>query len=309
MSHKQLLTSVFIFAAILVFTTPAKADWLLDQSGYLIQFDRIVLGDSDDVVETETENEVEDAIEDKVEVENKSSENLRETQKQTFEQARERAKTQQETLREAEKKRLELVKEANSRKPKQKYETTIMAEKDRLKLRQEQASPSGYKMEREVELEKFESLHVENEDGTLTEIKPEINRMEIARNRVKARTDLDIKVGEKNEIKVTLPNGKEKEIVVPEKALANLVERGILTNVEGEDGSYSLTAGKNGEPVYQTEGKVEKRLFGLFKMQVNQKLEVAASDAEDGSSSAGDIVNTEISEENPVRRFFARFAY
>ena len=300
MKKYPLVPIIVVLASLFLLTSPAKADWLLDQSGYLIQFDSIVLGDSDET-ENETENETEDQTK-------SEAETLRETQKQTFEQAREQSKQQNEVLRESAKQKLEIAREANKSKQKQKSEIEIESNGNRLEIKQKIEQRNGLVKENRIKMESDESLHIENEDGTLTEIKPDIDELELKKNRLKARTDMELRVGEKNEISVTLPNGKEREIKIPDQALSNLISRGIITPTEGVENSYELTAGKNGEPVYTTNGVVEKKLFGLFKMKVNQKLEIAASDAEDGSSVAGDIVDAQVDEPNPLRRFFARFA-
>ncbi|MFH2085645.1 MAG: hypothetical protein ABII21_02595 [bacterium] len=184
----------------------------------------------------------------------------------------------------------------------------------KLELNQEIRPTTGPAVRRPpLAIKEGESLYVEQEDG----VKARINatkdgRMELTKNRIKTNSEFQFKVGEKNEISVTLPNGKEREVTLPDQALANLISRGILTATDGVGGTtdYELTAGTNGEPVYPVEGKVEKKLFGLpfLKYQFAQKLEVAASTSEDGTIQAGDIVESQSQETSPWRRLLERLS-
>lgn len=318
---RKALPLVLILSALFFVTTPARATYLLDQSGYLIKLNPLVLGDQDEI-ELETESESND-----IEDDNTSSELRRESEQKVFEQKREQQKKQDEVKREAAKKKLEQQLEQNKKRVKTNVETRVKVKDGKLNVEQTELQNNARTKKTSVEFERAESLKVEGEDGQFTEIKPaekpsvsEIKErvskeppetkeeFELTKNRIKTRTNLELKVGEKNEITVTLPNGKEKEISIPDKALENLISKGIITQKDGES-SYELTTNKSGEPVYQAEGQVEKKILGLFKIKVAQKLEVAASNSEDGTVQAGDVINTETVESNPLRRFLSRFAY
>ena len=162
----------------------------------------------------------------------------------------------------------------------------------------------------EIEIKKGESLHVEQENGETLRIDvQEDGRLEMIKNRVRTNSTLDLQVGEKNEISVTLPNGKTKEIALPDKALERLVANGVIASAEGgSESQYELIAGKNGEPVYEVEGRVEKKLLGFFKLKFAQKMEIAASGSDDGSVAPGDIVETQSQETSPWRRFLERMS-
>jgi hypothetical protein len=113
---------------------------------------------------------------------------------------------------------------------------------------------------REIEIKAGETLHVEQEDGETVQIDArQDGRLEVVKNKIKTKSELNLQVGEKNEISVTLPNGKTKEIALPDKALERLVANGVIESTEGgEESQYELIAGKNGDPVYEVEGTVEK---------------------------------------------------
>lgn len=297
---KKIAPILYTLYFILYTSVPlAHADWLIDRSGSLVQVDGAVLGDDTNLGEAEI----------------KSAVPVREAQKRTTERVRENAKDKQETVREAAKQKLENQIEARKKiqeKTGQSSTFELKSEARKLRINQETQSASDPALIRPpIEMKEGESLYVEQEDG----VKARINavkdgRMELIKNRVKTNSDFELKVGEKNEISVTLPNGKEKEITLPDKALENLISKGILTETTGEDGTtdYQLTAGKNGDPVYPVEGQVEKKLFGLLKLKFAQKLEVAATTTDDGTVQAGDVVESQSRETSPWRRLLERFS-
>lgn len=178
---------------------------------------------------------------------------------------------------------------------------------DKLRVNQELKNATGSVIRRQsIEVKQEESLNLQQEDGQTARINAVSDgQLEIVRNRIKAKTNLELQVGEKNEISVTLPNGNLREIAIPDQALARLIANGVITQIEGEESAYELIAGRNGEPVYLAEGLVEKKLLGIpfLKLKFAQKLEVAAGDSEDGTVTTGDIVNSETLEISPWRRF------
>lgn len=190
-----------------------------------------------------------------------------------------------------------------------KSEVELRTQEGKFKLKQEIKDQGGRLIKKqEIEIKNDESLHVEQEDGETVRVNAKQDgRMELVKNRLKTTSDFELKVGEKNEISVTLPNGKTKEVALPDKALERLVANGVIKQ-EGEESNYTLIAGKNGDPIYQVEGQVEKKLLGLFKLKFAQKLEVAASASEDGTVEAGDVVESTSQETSPWRRFLERMS-
>ncbi len=273
---------------------PAFADWLIDRSGTIVKLDPMVLGDDDVITEAVETPKPE------------SNSNSTETQ-------REEIKTQREQVREVAKQTLERQVETRKKiqeKTGNKSEVELRTQDGKFKLKQEIKDQGGRLIKKqEIEIKEDESLHVEQEDGETVRINTtQDGRMELVKNRLKTKSEFELKVGEKNEISVTLPNGKTKEVALPDKALERLVANGVIAQNEGEESNYTLIAGKNGDPIYQVEGQVEKKLLGLFKLKFAQKLEVAASTSEDGTVEAGDVVESESQETSPWRRFLERMS-
>jgi len=293
---KKILPILYTLYFILYALVPlARADWLLDRSGTLVKLDPMILGDDDVKIES-IETPKPDSISSSTEIQ------------------REEIKTQREQVREAAKQTLERQVEGRKKIQEKSGNTSrveLRSETEKFKLKQEIKDEKGRLIiKRDLEIKEGESLHVEQEDGETVRIDAiKDGHMELLKNKIKTRSEFELKLGEKNEISVTLPNGKIREVSLPDKALERLIGNGVIAQQEGsEESIYNLVAGKNGEPVYQAEGQVEKRLFGLFKMKFGQKLEVAAADSEDGSSIAGDVVSSETTETAPWRRFLERFA-
>lgn len=272
-----LLTAIFLSP---FFTTPAKADWLLDRSGTLVRVDGYVLGDEDST--------------------------------NRLEQARDMVKDRQEAVREDAKQKLENQIETRKKiqeKLGNRSEVEVKNEENRLKIKQEIRDKNGSVVRKqEIEVKDGERFMVEGENREKVEINAiKDGRLEIAKNRIRTNSDMELKVGDKNEISVTLPNGKTREVALPDKALENLVSKGVVVQTEGED-AYELKTGENGEPVYPAKAQVEKKLFGLLKLKFHQNIEVAAGDSEDGTVKAGDIVQAKSQETSPWRRLLERLS-
>jgi hypothetical protein len=284
-------TLVILLTALILspfFAAPVKADWLLDRSGTLIKVEGFVLGDDDSVESVET------------------------TEKNRMEQAKELVKDRQDAVREAAKKRLENqieVRKKNQEKAGTRSEVEIKNEENRLKIKQEiRDKNENIIRTQEIEVKEGERFMIEGENKEKVEINAiKDGRLEMAKERIKANSDMELKVGDKNEISVTLPNGKVREVELPDKALENLVSKGIIVQGEGEN-AYELKASENGHPVYPAKAQVEKKLFGLLKMKFNQNVEVAAGDSEDGTVKTGDIVQAESLETSPWRRLLERLS-
>lgn len=320
---KTMKKSLAVFALVMLslgslatYNSPkVLADWLIDGSGTLLRVDGSILGDDDTAVETEPEvTEQENPSNTEVEniVETKVIDDLGKSPTRALELKRETEQKKQQQVREAAKKKLESQIELRKKlkeKSGQKSEFELKSEDGKLKIRQELRNENGDLIKKSETEVGDETLHIDQADGVQLEINAlDDKKIELIKNRIKTKSEMELKVGEKNEISVTLPNGNTKEISLPDKALENLVSQGIITSIEGETNQYELTAGKNGEPVYEVDGVVEKKLFGIFKMKFDQKLAVAAGDSEDGTVTTGDIVESESREVSPWKKLLERFS-
>ncbi len=301
------MSKSFVILALIAFSLASlvapvvprvSADWLIDGSGSLVKVEGSVLGEDIDR-EMPGEDDTEPTTE---ELDRNSEEQLRELRQRQAEQLNIAARKKLEAQTEARK--------AQQLRTGQKSNFELRSEDERhLKLRQEMRDNNGGLLkESEIEIED-DSLHIEQENGGTIEVKSlGRERLEIIKNKMRTRSEMNLNIGEKNEINVTLPNGKTREVALPDKALEKLVVNGVLTPAEGSEGEYVLTAGKNGEPVYEVEGTIEKRLLGLFKLKFEHKLEVAAGDSDDGSFTTGDVLESTSQEKSPWRRLLERLA-
>jgi hypothetical protein len=314
--NKQVVVFSLVMFSLISFAGAAapsvSADWLLDRSGTLVQVDGAVLGDDDnDEVEDRDEDEDRGAMATPTTTSAADNEEIRKLEEQDSRQ-REAEKKRLEKSRELLKKQTEL-RLKNQSTTNRKSNVEISSQDGKFKLRQEIKDDQGRLIKsQEIELKDGESLHVEQEGGEPVEINSvKDGELELRRAKIKTNSEFNLKVGDKNEITVALPNGKVKEIALPDKALENLISNGIIapqTATGSADNAYQLIAGKNGEPVYEVEGEVEKKVLGIFKMKFAQKLAVAATSSEDGTVAPGDIVESETREISPWRRLLERLA-
>ncbi len=286
--QKAAIVTVFSLVMFSILTIPARADYLYDRSGTLVSIAGTVLGDDDSKDEVENESD------------NKREEQKREQSRKTLEREIESRKKMNE-------------------KNELKSQLEVRSEDGKFKLKQEIKDKMGRVTKKEVELKEGESLHIENERGERTEIKPMVmelkeerkemmeerktervenreQKLEMIKDNVKARTGFDLSVNEDNELIVTKPDGTSRVVtVLPDQAVAKLQEKGIL--VEGE--TPELTENEAGEAVYKVSKEEERRFLGIA-LKFKRESEVSADTGE---------VETKSGETNPVKRFLERFLF
>lgn len=300
-----IVLSLIMFSVLVI---PARADYLYDRSGTLISIDGSVLGDDDSVGEVENENEDDDQS---VTSSPSPSTNRSEYEKKREEQKREQDKKKLEREIEARKK--------SNEKKEIKSQLEIKSEDGKFKLKQETRDKDGRVTKKEVELKEGESLHVENEQGERTEIKPMVmelkeerkemreerkeeqlenrqQKLELIKEKVKARTDFSLTVDEDNKLIVTKPDGSSRVVtILPDEAVAKFQEKGIL--VEGS--TPELTENEAGEAVYRVTQEEERRILG-FAIKFKRENEVSAETGE---------VETKSGETNVVKKWLERFVF
>ena len=277
----------FLIVATLFFPAPARADWYIDRTGELTHLTGSVLGDEAEADLTTSDEPVAVIGDD--------------TAVPTTQKLDHQPERKLQELRKHEQERINLGKiiDRNIKKDVTRSQYELKNKAGILELKGEIKDLKGREIGKPSEtIPGGEPVFIEQvtQDGSVDRIKVKAikdGRLELMKNKIKTSSNLELKVGEKNEISVTLPNGNVREVALPDKALERLVANGVITATEGEGNEYTLTAGKNGDPVYEVEGQVEKKLFGLFKLKFAQKMAVAAGASEDGSVVAGDVVETE----------------
>ncbi len=311
------------------------ADWLIDRSGTLVKVDGTVLGDNSGSGSSNSgssgsddSNSDRDEDENEVSASTSPATTTSNTEVHTSPSSRPEdrknpAATKLEMARrlELEKKQKLLNTQIEARKKLQQKNgtrtTTEIKHEDGVELiHQELRDQKGELLKtQEARLDEGETLHIEqeNERGEIEKVR--INavkdgRFELMKNNIKTHSDLDIKVGEKNDISVTLPNGTTKEISLPDKALERLVSNGIIAPLSDTDSptDYELSTGKSGDLVYSVKDAVIEKKWGPFRFKTHANVEVAASDSEESGTTTGDVVSEEITDKNPFVRFFARLA-
>lgn len=255
---KTLIVSTLTVLLFATVSSTVYADYLYDRSGTLTIFDGYVLGEESEVVPTETEK-----------------------------------KKREQT-------RLELERQVSARqKAKEVSGTESRLEIKNTQIKQTTRDRVGATTEKVMELKRDESVHIEDRDGRRTEIRPTTTeqKLEIVKERTKAKTNLDLVVNENNELMITRPDGTTKTVtVLPDEAVAKMQARGILVDDINEP---ELTENEDGQLVYSVPEVVERRVLG-FALQFRRQTEVSAETGE---------INTVSRETNPVKRWLERFAF
>ena len=221
----------------------ARADWLIDRSGTLVEVDSSVLGrnDSDNSMQGTPDAQ-------QVQV--------------RFEQATEARVQSQETYQQRVKSQLE-IKEGSVMQVKQ----AVMNKEGQVIRR------------KELELEPGEKLKVERRDGKYLELgSDEEGKFEIMQSKFRTKTELPVSIGDDNEIIITRPDGTEKIVsVLPDVAAENLRASGLSLSSENQE----LELEDIGDvPSYRFAVKQEKKFLGLFKRLYNQESVVSAETGE-----------------------------
>lgn len=286
--------SFVIIGSLLLITSfstvgQARADWLIDSSGTLIEVDGSILGDDD---EDESSDDTRDDNED--DSIQRKAEEVRENAKDKAEAVREQAKDRLERATEARIKSQEALKQ----RVKSKFE---IKDGSIMQIRQEVQGQDGRVVRRsEFEFKPGERLKVEREDGKLFELgADDKGRFEIMSDRFKARTEHPISIGDDNQLIITRPDGTEKVVsVLPDTAADNLIARGFALS----DEEFDLELEEfDGETAYRFPVKEEKRFLGLFKRFYNQESVVSAE--------TGEILETTSTETSPLARFLESLSF
>ena len=74
------------------------------------------------------------------------------------------------------------------------------------------------------------------------------------------------------ELTVTTPQGSKTVAVLPDQALQNLVNKGVIST----QNSINLTTDANGNPVYNVSGVKYEKLFGIFTIAIDKTGQVSA---------------------------------
>lgn len=280
-----LIISSLLLVTSFALATNARADWLIDRSGTLVEIDGNILGDNDDSDEQEQE-ELESREQDEDRGDDSAqhqAEVVRERAKQRLETATEARIKSQETLKQRVKSKLEIK------------DGSIM------EIRQEVEDENGRVVRRsDLEFEKGERLKIERDKDKFFELGSDSEgRFEIIHDRIKARTNFPISIGQNNELIITKPDGTTKVVsTLPDVAAENLRAKGFVLS----DQDLELELEEVGsEAAYRFPVKQTKRFLGLFKRAYNQESVISAE--------TGEILETTSTETAPFARFLEALSF
>ncbi len=275
MSKKTFSFLVLLVIVVLALAASAKtatAHWSVNRLGQLIyQTDQQVLGDEDGPQTNKAE----------------------ETAKHQAEQQREAAKKQEEqsgvqveTQTENGKTQVEIQTAAGEKINRQTEKGKLHLKVERGKLKLEEETEEGETTEvgedDEVEIEPND-----DEDKVKIATGSGEDEMVITRNRVRARTNFPLSVDlNTNELIVTTPNGVKRVTVLPDQAIAKLLQNNVIDRVESpETETEAELTEAAGMPAYEVSGESDQKLLGVVPVKIKSKVKVSAE--------TGEVISTE----------------
>ncbi len=119
------------------------------------------------------------------------------------------------------------------------------------------------------------------------EIEAEEDGLEIRQRRVSARTGFPLSIGTNNELIVTTPAGVKEVTILPDAAIARLLENGILSRIVSQEPQASPGAAlagiqqielqiENGRLIYEAQGERDVKFLGLLPVAARIRAKVSA---------------------------------
>jgi hypothetical protein len=269
-----------------------------------------VLGD-EDVVSSDEEDR---------EADKKKAELARELAKKRLEAEREKMKTVRSTLSD---KKTEIRVKTDGDKARVLLETKRASESGKPRSPRIEEVKSG----ESVRLELPAQLKTTDDEGEAEAIKEiRLERKERIEEKVELRSEsdengetrLELRSGETkatlrngevlvnpqtNDVSITAADGVQTRRLnhLPDQAIARIKELiELRQNADGSEPEVEIETTDDGEVLYTTETLREKRLFGLFKREVQTRVEL--------NDSTGEVTETEIPAVSAWERFLNRFA-
>lgn len=164
-----------------------------------------------------------------------------------------------------------------------------LQERNQIQTMEQQAQKMEYKVlqddtkQEEVRVQLKNNVQVRSLDG----------KFEIEDGEVRAQTSFPLRIDAQSGVMtVVTPAGEREVSVLPQQAVTNLMERGILSRVEtNREESVTLRADGQGA-TYRILGSKSKRLFGLFPIDIQKEIDV--------SLETGEVVSTQVSTLNSL---------
>lgn len=155
----------------------------------------------------------------------------------------------------------------------------------KFEAKNEEATQEAEKEQAENENEDEQALHEANNALETKDIEVATNDsgLIVRQGETEAETHLPISVNTvTHELTVTTPAGTKTVTVLPDAAVNNLLNQGILTNVESQPATAGASPTNkvtivefNNEPAFEVHGTVEKKLFGVIPFGQGKKVFVS----------------------------------
>ncbi|MEI6690233.1 MAG: hypothetical protein WCL07_00625 [bacterium] len=313
-TRNNYITFIVISLIALSAPTSASASWFISEPGILSYISSSILGDetqstdmtvpiesSEPVVPKQTETPQSNSVSVNSNTQ-KSQEQARERAKQASEKIREQAKQNMEKNREETKKQVEIYIQAKKKLLESKKQTanfdlisqdaTPGAEMDKpsmLIVREHIFNADGtIASESDKSVEGEDQIEINRPDGTIVKVSAKsAKKLEIMRDQVKVNTDMPVSINENNELVLTKKDGTTKILtILPDEAVGRLREKGL--NVASDSAGIATSGPElseiNGQAVYKFSTDQEKKVFGIFRINLKRQVNV--------STETGDVVST-----------------
>jgi hypothetical protein len=170
----------------------------------------------------------------------------------------------------------------------------------RLRTPKPSETPRAFRTPKPSETPELE-LENETEDETETEIETEVKdgsftaKIKIQQNgrsfqfeqegsTVEVQGNFPVSVDdETNVLTITTPSGPHDVTVLPDKAVENMLDTGLVSEVDKDQtgrNDVRIVADANGNPVYEVRGVKVEKLFGLFNISLDRNVHVSLKDGQ-----------------------------
>lgn len=300
MSHKFSLVLVGSLFVVFSFTgaSSARADWLIDRTGSLVEIDDVAMVYGSPATVAEVGDYVQPLTVEGVDGNTPQTREIPDSgakRKQVSLEQRAKLQERFEAQVKVREQRLEAVK--------QKIQSRVQVENGDLVVIQEVKNEKGESVKTtKTPLAKEEKLHIEKENGDILELKAnKDNSIELKDGGVvtRTRTNFPVGISEDGNLTITHKDGTSKDVtVLPEAALKNLEAKGFVPTAPVE------LAVDEDEPVYVGEATKVKHFLGIGIPALEVRLDkILRVSAEDGA------VTEDSSRLSAWQRFLDRFSF
>lgn len=253
---------------------PVRADWYVNSLGWLVyESDGNVLGEETIVDSLKVERKLETKTENR---EQKREVEYFDANRKTWVKAKTepgKTKTEIKSL---------TGEEITTETEREKYKLKLKPEAGILKLEAETETGETTELGEDDEIE----IEARHDDKIRVATGSSDREMTFSRNRVRARTNFPLSVDlNTNELIVTTPNGVKRVTVLPDQAIAKLLENNVLDRLEPDSEEELELTEEDGVPSYEVAGESDQKLLGFMPVKIKSRVKVSAE--------TGEVIRTE----------------